>query len=140
MDLIKIEELIEVLEGSRTEEISVRKGEFSVYIKKGQKKKPAKRVAVAKPAPVNVSAVSAVHTEAASAADYVLAPMVGIFRSTGALNVGESIKAGQVVGAIESMKLLNDVVSSLSGAVSEVLVEEGTPVEYGQPLCKVERA
>jgi acetyl-CoA carboxylase biotin carboxyl carrier protein len=137
MDLIKIEELIEVLEGSRTEEISVRKGEFSVYIKKGPKKKPAKKAAVAKPAP---AAVSAVHTEAASAADYVLAPMVGIFHSTGVLNVGETIKAGQVVGAIESMKLLNDVVSSLSGAVSEVLVEAGTPVEYGQPLYKVERA
>lgn len=137
MDLIKIEELIKVLEGSRTEEISVRKGEFSVHIKKGPKKKPAKRAAVAKPAPANVRVE---HNEAASAADYVLALMVGIFHSTSALNVGETIMSGQVVGAIESMKLLNDVVSNLSGVVSEVLVEDGTPVEYGQPLCKVERA
>ncbi|MCX6344661.1 MAG: hypothetical protein NT018_06270 [Armatimonadetes bacterium] len=137
MDLIKIEELIKVLEGSRTEEISVRKGEFSVHIKKGLKKKPAKRAAVAKPAPANVRVEN---NEAASAEHYVLALRVGIFHSTSALNVGETITSEQVVGVIESMKLLNDVVSNLSGVVSEVLVEDGTPVEYGQPLCKVERA
>ena len=48
------------------------------------------------------------------------------------------MKAGQVVGAIESMKLLNDVVSDVTGVVIGTMVEDGTPVEYGEPLVLVE--
>ena len=66
--------------------------------------------------------------------------MVGIFHTVDGTSCRLNVTAGQVVGAIESMKLLNDVVSQLTGPVVEVLVEDGTPVEYGQPLCKVEPA
>ncbi len=51
--------------------------------------------------------------------------------------MGTHFAAGQVVGAIESMKLLNDVVAQSSGTIDEVMVEDGTPVEYSQPLYRM---
>ena len=65
--------------------------------------------------------------------------MVGIFHSAGnAITEGIAVKAGQSVGAIESMKLMNDVISEHEGTVAEVLVDDGMPVEYGQMLFRLE--
>ena len=135
MDVKKIEELIRVLEGSPSEELSVQKGDYRVYIKKGRK--PA-AVPVRKTqttgAQVNVQQTQP--TE-----HFVNAPMVGIFHVVdGIARVGATIIEGQVVGSIESMKLANDVTSNIAGTVLEVLVEDGMPIEYGQPLFKVEPA
>ena len=136
MDIAKIEELIEVLEASRTDELCVRKGDLSVHIRKGKR-----------PAPVEGPPARAAQPDAPTSADQeqprdvtlILAPMVGIFHSVdGITKEGAHISAGQVVGAIESMKLLNDVISDMSGVVRETMVEDGTPVEYGQPLCRIE--
>ncbi len=138
MDLEKIEELIKVLECSRTEELSVRKGDFAVHIIKGKK---AKSIAAPKKAQKASEASIAVSNTEIDTASYILAPMVGIFHVVdGLAKVGSNIETGMVVGAIESMKLLNDVVSDSSGSVVEVMVEDGTPVEYGQPLYKIESA
>ena len=131
MDVAKIEKLIEVLENSQAEGLSVRKGEVSVSIRKGRPP-TACRSAKAQLAAEKLVA------EPSADEHYILAPMVGVFHAIdGIAKVGTRISAGQVVGAIESMKLLNDVVSDVSGVVSEVLFEDGTPVEYGQALCKV---
>lgn len=68
----------------------------------------------------------------------IAATMVGIYHAAKpAVEVGATVKAGQRVGAIESMKLMNDVVSTASGVVRSVLIEEGLPVEYGQVLFEV---
>lgn len=133
MDVVKIEELIKVLEASRTEELSVRKGEVNIRIRKALQNASsvAKRVGK-KP---KMSAVQAANADEEC---MILAPMVGIFYGAdGAMKAGAKVGPGQVVGAIESMKLLNDVVSDVAGEVTEVLVEDGMPVEYGQPLCKL---
>lgn len=136
MDISKIEELIGVLEHSRNEELSVRKGDMSVVVRKGHK--PQQAAPQARQQAGHPSARQAVREDAADGRA-ILAPMVGIFHSSdGILRVGAAIEEGDVVGAIESMKLLNDVVSRVSGRIVEVLVEDGTPVEYGQPLCRVE--
>ena len=72
---------------------------------------------------------------------FITARMVGIFHSIDSVGaVGTAVKAGQVVGAIESMKLLNDAVSDHDGVIAEVLVEDGMPVEYGQRLFRLEPA
>ncbi|MCX8052178.1 MAG: hypothetical protein N3B12_00070 [Armatimonadetes bacterium] len=134
MDIGKIEKLIEVLEASRVEEISVRKGAFGVHIKKGAR--PARVVT----AGARTDAPSQQTTEEGPSGErLILAPMVGIFHAVdGVAREGAHISAGQVVGTIESMKLLNDVVSEFSGVVRETMVEDGTPVEYGQPLYRIE--
>lgn len=73
----------------------------------------------------------------------VTAPMVGIFRRSAGgkaeppLNEGDSVTAGQVVGAVEAMRMLNRVQSERAGVVARLLVHEGQPVEYGQPLLEL---
>ena len=73
----------------------------------------------------------------------VTAPMVGIFRRSAGgkaeppLNEGDSVTAGQVVGAVEAMRMLNRIQSERAGVVARLLVHEGQPVEYGQPLLEL---
>lgn len=133
MDVQKIEELIRVLEASPTHELCVQKGDYKVCIRKG--KKPA--AAQVRKSTASASEAPASHSQAAELS--IDAPMVGIFHlAKGVSHVGAAVNEGQVVGAIESMKLSNDVKSRLSGVITEVLVDDGMPVEYGQPLFKVE--
>ena len=134
MDIRNIEELIKVLQNSRTEELSVRRGDVSVVIRKGRK---ARLTTARRMARIDDAEPTAV-PDSPSNEQLILAPMVGVFHTVdGIAQAGSRISAGQVVGTIESMKLLNDVVSDVSGTVSEAMVEDGTPVEYGQPLCRI---
>lgn len=134
MDVQKIEELIQILEAAPTEGLCVQKGDYKVCIRKCKKPAVARaRKPVAGESPVAPPS----HTPAAEM--YITAPMVGIFHVVdGVAHVGGTVIEGHVVGAIESMKLSNDIRSKVSGVVKEVLVEDGMPVEYGQPLFKVE--
>lgn len=69
------------------------------------------------------------------------APMVGVFHHPPQpVRYGGVIAPGQTVGSIESMKLMNDVLANQGGQVIEVLIEDGTPVEYGQPLFRLAEA
>jgi acetyl-CoA carboxylase biotin carboxyl carrier protein len=133
MDLVKIEELIQALESSQASELAVKAGDSRVKIRRGE---PTSRPAYAPTAQLRVDqklADQPPHGEA-----LVRAPMVGLFRASDSLTeVGARVSAGQVVGSIESMKLLNDIVSDVSGDVIESMVEDGTPVEYNQILCKI---
>ncbi len=135
MDVKRIEELIEVLEASPTEELCVQKGEYKVCIRKGRKPRPTQTVKIA------AASSNSPAPQAQSAERFINAPMVGIFHvHDGAARVGATVNEGDVVGAIESMKLDNDIKSQVSGIVAEVLVEDGMPVEYGQPLFRLEPA
>lgn len=136
MDVEKIEELIRLLEGSPNEELCVQKGDYRVCIKKGAKPASPQTRRTAQP-----SAAPAVVSQAQPKELFVKAPMVGIFHVVdGIAHVGASVSEGQVVGSIESMKLANDVVSKVAGTVLEVMVEDGMPIEYGQPLFRVHQA
>ena len=133
MDIEKIEELIRVLEGSPNEELCVQKGDYRVCIKKGAKPSVATARRSSQP-----SAAPTVVTQAQPKEHFISAPMVGIFHTVdGIAQVGASVIEGQVVGSIESMKLNNDIVSKVAGTIVEAMVEDGTPVEYGQQLFRV---
>ncbi|MCT7984291.1 acetyl-CoA carboxylase biotin carboxyl carrier protein [Laspinema sp. A4] len=73
----------------------------------------------------------------------VISPMVGTFYRSPApdeppfVAIGDRIKLGQTVCIIEAMKLMNEIEAEVSGQVVEILVENGTPVEYGQPLMRI---
>jgi len=97
------------------------------------------------PAPAEVkSAQAAPAAEATNNFITVKAPMIGTFyRSPGPdkavfVNVGDEIKAGQVLCIIEAMKLFNEIESEISGRIVKVLVDDASPVEYDQPLFLVE--
>ena len=70
-------------------------------------------------------------------------PLVGTFYSASSpdsapfVKVGDTVKKGQVLGIVEAMKLMNEIESECAGTVAEVLVENGEPVEYGQPLFRI---
>ena len=73
----------------------------------------------------------------------ITSPLVGVFYAAPAedapsfVKVGDKVEAGQVVGIVEAMKLMNEIESECAGTVAEVLVENGEPVEYGQPLFRI---
>lgn len=133
----EIEKLLEIIRPANISEITVGTGNprTTVTVRKAPscalpKKKSAK--------PVKQDAKQTEEHETDKAI-YITAPMVGIFHNAGnALETGSKVKIGQQVGTIESMKLMNDIMSENEGSVAEVLIEDGMPVEYGQNLLKLE--
>ena len=100
-------------------------------------------VPTAAPAPaadVQAAGSAADADEAIPAGNIVKSPLVGTFYAAPAedaepfVKVGDSVKEGQVLAIVEAMKLMNEIESDFAGTVTEILVENGQPVEYGQPL------
>ncbi len=149
MDIRKVKKLIELLEESGISEIEIHEGEESVRIsRQGPMMAPmamhgmpmgAMQMPAAAPAP----AAAAPATEAASeeiAGHKVTSPMVGTFyrapspSSPAFVEVGQSVKVGDTLCIVEAMKLLNQIEADKAGTVKAILVENGQPVEYGQPM------
>jgi len=148
MDIRKIKKLIELIEDSDITEIEINEGEESVRLSRISSAAP---VTVAAPAAVAAPAPAAAPAEAAPASEpeqypghVIHSPMVGTFyrsASPGAkpfVEVGQSISTGQTLCIIEAMKILNQIESDASGTVTQILVENGEPVEYNQPLFVIE--
>ena len=95
------------------------------------------------PAVVTVNAPPAAE---ASTKHSVVAPLVGVFHATtkprgkALVAIGDHVKAGQHVAAIESLNVINEVEAPVAGRIAEILVQEGQPVEYGQPLMTIDGA
>ena len=150
MDLRKIKTLIELVEQSGISELEVREGEESVRISRQAAPAPVQYapppVALA-PAAVAAPAAAAPAPAEAPKPDtrhVVRAPMVGTFYrapSPGAksfVEVGQTVKSGQVLCIIEAMKMLNQIESDKAGVVVEILVDNESPVEFDQPLFVIE--
>ncbi len=141
MDLRKLKTLIDLVAESGIAELEITEGEGKVRIVKfSQTVQPQ---AVAAPVAMPVAAAAAAPAPAAAAAvsgHVVKSPMVGTFYrapNPGAapfVEVGQTVKEGQPLCIIEAMKLLNEIEADKSGVIKEILVENGEPVEYGQPL------
>jgi acetyl-CoA carboxylase biotin carboxyl carrier protein len=147
MDLRKIKTLIDLVEQSGISELEVREGEESVRISRQVMAAPAPVYATAPAAIAAPSAPAPVAAPAAPAADarhIVRAPMVGTFYrspSPGAkpfVEVGQTVKVGQVLCIIEAMKMLNQIEADKAGVISEVFAENEKPVEFDQPLFAIE--
>ncbi len=150
MDIRKVKRLIELLEASNLDEIEIREGEEAVRISR-HPPAPVAPPAVHYAAPVAPEPPASAPSGPASAPidDHryrVTAPMVGTFYacpSPGAhpfVQVGKPVAPGDTLCIIEAMKILNQIESEISGTVAEVLVENGQPVEYGQPLLIIDPA
>ena len=155
MDIRKVKKLIELLEESGIAEIEISEGEESVRISRypaGGAGVPAPiyhyaPAPAAAPAPAPAAAAPAIApTAAASAkADHtVTAPMVGTFYSAAApgaksfVDIGSEVNVGDTLCIIEAMKMMNQIESDKAGRVTAVLVKNGEPVEFGQPLFIIE--
>ena len=142
MDIRKVKKLIELLEESGIAEIEIHEGEESVRI--------TRNTVAAAPVAIAAAAAPAAPIEAATPAEekiegHVLnSPMVGSFyrsASPGAasfVDVGSTVKVGDTLCIIEAMKLLNQIEADKAGTIKAILVENGQPVEYNQPLFIIE--
>ena len=150
MDLRKLKKLIDLVEESGIAELEITEGEEKVRIVKSSAA-PAAPMAFAPPppaqptpAPASAPALAAASAEEAQAAapegHAVKSPMVGTFYRTPSpdakafVEVGQIVKEGETICIIEAMKLMNEIECDKSGTVKAILVENGQPVEYGQPL------
>ncbi len=153
MDLRKLKKLIDLVEESGIAEIEVTEGEEKVRITRSVAA-PAMQTVYAPAAPVQAAVAAPTQSAAPAVAESAPAvrdlsnaqksPMVGTFYraaspSTPAfVEVGQTVKAGDTLCIIEAMKLMNEIEAEKSGVVKEILVENGQPVEFGEPLFIIE--
>lgn len=127
----QIEQLLHLLQQSDASELEVETDRWRLRAKRQV------TVAADIPPPVTTSSPEPAPPEPRS--EWVRAPLVGFFQSRSKpIQVGDAVQEGEVVGLIKAMGLMNEVQSPVDGRVVEVLVEDGDPVEYGQPLYRVE--
>ena len=149
MDIRKVKKLIELLEESGIAEIEIHEGEESVRISRESKIAPAQQFVSAAPAAPAPAPAPAATPESAPAAEeeaavpaghQVTSPIVGtLYRasSPGAkpfVEVGQQVNVGDTLCIVEAMKIMNQIEADKAGVVKAVLVENGEPVEFGQPL------
>ena len=155
MDIRKVKKLIELLEESGIDELEIKEGEESVRISRHSKTAAAPIYAAAPayaPAPAAAApAAAAAPTPAAEAApaaqalngNAVRSPMVGTFyraaspTSANFVEVGQSVKKGDILCIVEAMKMMNHIEAEISGVIGQILVENGQPVEFDQPLFTI---
>jgi acetyl-CoA carboxylase biotin carboxyl carrier protein len=148
MDLRKLKKLIDLVQESGIAELEITEGEEKVKIVKGGTVSvsqapvaaaPQALPPAASPSPAATAAAPVV-PEPGQEGHVVKAPMVGTFYRSPSpdakvfIEVGQPIKEGQTICIIEAMKLMNEIEADASGVVKAILVENGQPVEYGQPL------
>ncbi|KKO45512.1 acetyl-CoA carboxylase [Arsukibacterium ikkense] len=151
MDIRKIKKLIELLEESGISELEITEGEESVRISRhspAPQYAPMPQMHYAQPpmqaqAPA-APAVTAEPVKAAFTGQVVKSPMVGSFyraaspTSKAFVEVGQTVKVGDTLCIVEAMKMMNQIQSDKAGVVKEILVENGDPVEFDQPLFILE--
>jgi acetyl-CoA carboxylase biotin carboxyl carrier protein len=145
MDLRKLKKLIDLVEASGIAELEITEGEEKVRIAKSIAGAPMMMapqqhyVQAAAPAAAPVAAAAPAE-DAVPEGHIVRSPMVGTFYrapAPGSKNfaeVGQSVNAGDTLCIIEAMKLLNEIETDQGGVIKAILVENGQPVEYGEPL------
>ena len=153
MDLRKLKKLIDLVQESGIAELEITEGEEKVKIVKGGAVSitPASAAALGltaagtpdlRPAPPPPTAGAAAPSEppAVQEGHVVKSPMVGTFYRSPSpdakafVEVGQAVKEGETICIIEAMKLMNEIEADAAGTVKAILVENGQPVEYGQPL------
>jgi len=151
MDIRKVKKLIELLEESGIDELEIHEGEESVRISR-HGKAPAQTVyapmpAAALAAPLAASAAAAPQAAQEAApklsGTVIRSPMVGTFyraaspTSANFAEVGQTVKKGDILCIVEAMKMMNHIEAEASGVIESILVENGQPVEYDQPLFTI---
>jgi acetyl-CoA carboxylase biotin carboxyl carrier protein len=157
MDIRKIKKMIELLEESGIAEIEIKEGEESLRIARAMPGQPmttyvaspmplpslpppAPPVAGPSAAQAAVAAAESAAARSAAGEHVVTAPMVGTYysaQSPGAkqfVEIGDEVEVGQVLCIIEAMKMMNQIESEKAGKVKAIMVKNGEPVEFGQPL------
>ncbi|MEI6744570.1 MAG: acetyl-CoA carboxylase biotin carboxyl carrier protein [Methylococcaceae bacterium] len=147
MDIRKIKKLIEIIQASDIAEIEIKEGEESIRINRYTAVTP---ITYANAPTTSVITLGNESTPATPMAKpeikghIVKSPMVGTFYRSASpgsksfVQIGQAVQAGDTLCIIEAMKILNQIESDQSGVITQILVENAEPVEYGQPLFVIE--
>lgn len=148
MDIRKIKRLIELLDESGVNEIEIHEGEESVRISRGGTQvaapAPVYSAPPAPPAPTTPAATATESNETEPTGHLVRSPMVGTFyrapspEANAFVEEGQTVTVGDTLCIIEAMKMLNQIEADRSGVVTRVLLENGQPVEFDQPLFVID--
>jgi acetyl-CoA carboxylase biotin carboxyl carrier protein len=149
MDIRKVKKLIELLEESNINELEIKEGEESVRISRSGPGLPvgAPQMYAPTPAPIVQAAPIAApvaEPEAPATLGHVIAsPMVGTFYAAASpgsppfVTIGQNVKIGDVICIVEAMKMMNQIEADKAGTIEAILVEDGQPVEFDQPLVTI---
>ena len=149
MDIRKVKKLIELLETSDIAEIEIKEGEEAVRISRNSSVTTtiavptASPVAAPAPSPAGPEAAEEKPAPQATSGHVVSSPMVGTFyrspspSSPPFVEVGTHVKAGDVVCIVEAMKMMNQIEAEKAGIIEAILVKDGEPVEFDQPLVTI---
>ncbi len=150
MDIRKIKKLIELIEESDINELEIKEGEESVRISRGGQTIAAAPTYAAPfapaPAAAPIAAAAAPSAEAPAAeleGHVQRSPMVGTFYRSSApgakafVEEGQQVKAGDVLCIVEAMKMMNQIEADKSGTIGAILVKDGEPVEFDQPMITI---
>jgi len=165
MDLKLVENLLNLISESEVDEVSIEEGDFKIKVKKKAEQEAPSQLAYP-PMPAQYNLPAAPQQPAAPAQPYqqaasessgseeeetktvsgetIISPIVGTFYRSPSpdddpfVNVGDHVEKGETVCIVEAMKIMNEIESEFSGKISKILVEDGQPVEYDQPLFSIE--
>ena len=155
MDINEIKKLIKVFENAKVTELSIQEGDLKIKISKNGANLPTgiapqnlaslELPVVSQPEPVSAQPES---KSAETDEDFhiINSPIVGTFYRAPApdadsyVEIGDTVSAGSVLCIVEAMKLMNEIECDVNGKVAQILVENGTPVEYNQPLFKISKS
>lgn len=138
MDIVKVKELVALLESSSLASLELKEGKSHLRLRRDGAVQSEPRTTAAPASPAAVVTQPEVSQDPAGTV--VTAPMVGVFyrrespETAVFVEIGQSVKKGDVLCIVEAMKMMNSVEAPCSGVVQAIMVEDGQPVEYDQPL------
>ena len=158
MDLKLVKKLLDLISESEVNEVSIEEGDFKIKVKKSSEaaaqtvhyqmpQQPQAPQAPAAPQPAATENGNSDSDEepAQPAGEVVKSPIVGTFYEAPSpdsgpfVAVGDRIEAGQTICIVEAMKIMNEIEAEFSGTVEKILVDDGSPVEYDQPLLIIKK-
>lgn len=153
MNKLEIRELMRFFDKSNITKVKIKDGEFSIELQKGFENNSftmpttTTHQALSVPVAKDHESVSpqAPKKDSSNATNSIKSPMVGTFYAAPSpgsepfVKIGTIVQKGQPVAVIEAMKIMNEIEAEFTCKITEVLVEDGTPVEYGMPLFAVEK-
>ncbi|WP_426118986.1 acetyl-CoA carboxylase biotin carboxyl carrier protein [Pseudomonas sp. DSP3-2-2] len=143
MDIEKVKELVKLIEGSSLAEIDFKEGDNRVRLRRDRKPVAHPHAVTPLHVPQPTPVPSPPEVGLKNAGTVISAPMVGVFyrkasaTSAAFVEIGQSVVKGDVLCIVEAMKMMNTVEATCSGIIEAIMVEDGQPVEYDQPMFNI---
>ena len=144
MDIKQLKQVVKILKDNDLNEIEIEDNDSRIVVKSGMGQLAAPLMAQSSAAPQAATEPAAAATKPVSKYEVITSPMVGTFYRSPSpdsefyVEKGQFVNKGQTICIVEAMKLMNEIESDVKGKIVSILVENGQPVEYGEPLFEID--